>query len=57
MNWWVVVAIIYMCSSVGYIVVFEMSGRNWCPHRAAVGGRCGDGLSGGGYYSGGGAGN
>lgn len=57
MNWWVVAAIAYMVSSVGYIVVYEMDGGDWCRHRAAVGGRCGDGLSGGGYWSGGGAGN
>ena len=57
MNWWVVVAIIYMCSSVGYIVVYEMGGPSRCRSRIAVGGHCGDGLSGGGYYSGGGAGN
>ena len=57
MNWWVVAAIVYMVSSVGYIVIYEMDGGDWCRSRAAVGGRCGDGLSGGGYYSGGGAGN
>lgn len=57
MNWWVVAAIVYMASSVGYIVIYEMDGGDWCRQRAAVGGHCGDGLSGGGYYSGGGAGN
>ena len=57
MNLWVIAAIIFMGSSVGYIVIVEMGGPSRCRSRIAVGGHCGDGLSGGGYYSGGGAGN
>ena len=52
MNIWVILAILFMGSSVGYIVIVEMGGPFRCHSRIAVGGRCGDGLSGGGYYSG-----
>ena len=53
---------IWLCIILGAIgapVVTEaiLGDSDWCRHRASSGGRCGDGLSGGGYYSGGGFGN
>ena len=56
MNVWAIITIILIGGGVTFIAV-EHSGNDWCRHRASFGGVCGDGLSGGGYYSGGGAGN
>lgn len=47
-----------LCAIGGQIAMeFVDLGPSRCRSRIAVGGHCGDGLSGGGYYSGGGAGN
>ena len=57
MTWkfWALFALCAMGAPVAVEIID--TGPSWCRQRAAVGGRCGDGLSGGGYYSGGGAGN
>ena len=55
---WKIWALTILCAITAPVAVEIMdTGSPWCRDRAAVGGRCGDGLSGGGYYSGGGAGN
>ena len=54
-NLWALFAICAMGAPVAVEVMD--TGPSRCHSRIAVGGHCGDGLSGGGYYSGGGAGN
>ena len=55
---WKLWALFGLCAIGGPVAVEIMDTEtSRCRSRIAVGGHCGDGLSGGGYYSGGGAGN
>ena len=55
---WKIWALFGLCAIGGPVAVEIMDTEpSRCRSRIAVGGHCGDGLSGGGYYSGGGAGN
>ena len=55
---WKIWVLFGLCAIGGPVAVEIMDTEpSRCRSRIAVGGHCGDGLSGGGYYSGGGAGN
>jgi len=57
MGWKIWLCIILGALTAPVAVEIVDTGPSRCRSRIAVGGHCGDGLSGGGYYSGGGAGN